>query len=106
VTFARPEPNAPGALCFGSQAGLVHSAVARVAATQPDVSAHPGFRLVSIVLSIVFSIAIHCSWAGGISLVPAKLYIADRTDFPLQIDCIYFWPVPGAFERAESFGAL
>jgi hypothetical protein len=33
------------------------------------------------VLPIVFSIVSHCSCANGISLVPAKLYIADGIDF-------------------------
>jgi len=52
---------------------------------------------VSIVLRIVFSIACHCSCAGGFSLVPARPYIVIGVDFPLQIDCILL----GGSERAD-----
>jgi hypothetical protein len=55
---------------------------------QPDVLAPPVFFIASIVLRIVFSIASHCSCAGGFSLVVARACIVIGVDFPLQIDCI------------------
>jgi hypothetical protein len=50
----------------------------------------PVFFIVFHCSSHCFSIDIHCSCARGVSLVFAKIYIADGVDFPLQIDCIFF----------------
>jgi hypothetical protein len=60
----------------------------------------PGFPTVSIVLRIVFSIARHCSCAGGFSLAVARPCIVIGAHFPLQIDCI----LPGGPELWAEFG--
>jgi hypothetical protein len=57
-------------------------------------SLSPAFFIASIALRIAFPllpIASHCSCAGGVSLVLAKVYIADGVNLPLQIDCIFVW---------------
>jgi hypothetical protein len=68
---------------------LARSAVALSSGVQPDVSTCPDFRLFSIALRIVFSIACHCSCAGGFSQACAKPCIVIGAHFPLQIDCIF-----------------
>jgi len=59
---------------------------------------------------IVLSIAFHCFCSGGFSLAGARPCIANGTDFPLQIACIFskkFFPVGRGSACAEpSFDEL
>ena len=112
VILARPEPSASGAFCVSNERGRHHGrgfvvaiceradisvggrstqwVLAITSAPQTGSRRSIVLRIVVSIVPIVFSIASHCSCAGGFFLIGSIRCIADRPAFSLQIHCILF----------------